>query len=90
MCIWAPSSATKQGLDLALLRNAQTMSLAGIEKKVKRPAVAKKDGNWKLNDVSGGTFTITNGGQGVFCRVQCLHFERLTAHRLSPSSLRYP
>jgi 2-oxoglutarate dehydrogenase E2 component (dihydrolipoamide succinyltransferase) len=45
-----------------VLRNAHQMSFAKIESEIKRLAAATRDGKLSLQELSGGTFTITNGG----------------------------
>ncbi len=47
---------------MPVLRNVQGMTLARIEAEVKRLATATRDGKLSLEELSGGTFTITNGG----------------------------
>ncbi|HQY88926.1 MAG TPA: 2-oxo acid dehydrogenase subunit E2, partial [Tepidisphaeraceae bacterium] len=42
--------------------NADQMSFAKIESEIKRVAIAARDGKLSLDELSGGTFTITNGG----------------------------
>ncbi|MCK5765843.1 MAG: dihydrolipoyllysine-residue succinyltransferase, partial [Bacteroidales bacterium] len=54
--------STPKGLMVPVLRNAEQMSLAGIELKIKELAVKARDGKLSLDDMRGGTFTITNGG----------------------------
>ncbi|MCK5337267.1 MAG: 2-oxo acid dehydrogenase subunit E2, partial [Bacteroidales bacterium] len=54
--------STPKGLMVPVLRNAEQMSLAGIELKIKELAVKARDGKLSLDDMKGGTFTITNGG----------------------------
>jgi 2-oxoglutarate dehydrogenase E2 component (dihydrolipoamide succinyltransferase) len=54
--------STERGLVVPVLRNAETLSVAGIEKEIRRTAVAAKQGKLKVEELSGGTFTITNGG----------------------------
>lgn len=51
-----------KGLMVPVLRNAETMSLAEIESGIKALAVKARDGKLSMEDMSGGTFTITNGG----------------------------
>ncbi len=53
---------TEKGLVVPVLRNAQTMGFADIEKAIKGYAGKAKDGKLTLEDMNGGTFTITNGG----------------------------
>ncbi|MFN3341725.1 MAG: 2-oxo acid dehydrogenase subunit E2, partial [Flavobacteriales bacterium] len=45
-----------------VLRNAETLSLAGIENGIKEMAIKARDGKLSIDDMTGGTFTITNGG----------------------------
>jgi 2-oxoglutarate dehydrogenase E2 component (dihydrolipoamide succinyltransferase) len=52
----------KEGLVVPVLRDADRMSFAQIEKKVREFAKAADDGTLSLADLKGGTFTITNGG----------------------------
>jgi 2-oxoglutarate dehydrogenase E2 component (dihydrolipoamide succinyltransferase) len=52
----------KEGLVVPVLRDADRMSFAQIEKKVREFANAAEDGTLSLADLKGGTFTITNGG----------------------------
>jgi 2-oxoglutarate dehydrogenase E2 component (dihydrolipoamide succinyltransferase) len=45
-----------------VVRNAEQMSLAEIESEIKRLAVKARDGKITIDEMQGGTFTITNGG----------------------------
>jgi 2-oxoglutarate dehydrogenase E2 component (dihydrolipoamide succinyltransferase) len=54
--------STERGLAVPVLRDAHQMSFAKIESEIKRLAAATKDGKLSLQELSGGTFTITNGG----------------------------
>ena len=54
--------STPKGLVVPVVRNAESLSLAEIEKEIKRLALKGRDGKLSLDDMSGGTFTITNGG----------------------------
>jgi len=45
-----------------VVRNAERMSLAEIEAEIKRLAIKARDGKMAIEDMEGGTFTITNGG----------------------------
>jgi 2-oxoglutarate dehydrogenase E2 component (dihydrolipoamide succinyltransferase) len=54
--------STDRGLAVPVLRNVQDMSFARIEGEIKRLAQATRDGKLSLDELSGGTFTITNGG----------------------------
>ena len=54
--------STERGLAVPVLRNVEQMSFAKIESEIKRLAAATRDGKLSLQELSGGTFTITNGG----------------------------
>ena len=54
-----------KGLMVPVLRNAETMDFAGVEKEIGRLATKVRDGKITIDEMTGGTFTITNGG--VFC-----------------------
>jgi 2-oxoglutarate dehydrogenase E2 component (dihydrolipoamide succinyltransferase) len=51
-----------EGLVVPVLRDADTMSFASIEKQIRDFARRAEDGSLSLADLKGGTFTITNGG----------------------------
>ncbi len=51
-----------KGLVVPVLRNVENMSLAGIEKKIAELATKARAGRISMDDMAGGTFTITNGG----------------------------
>ncbi len=51
-----------KGLMVPVLRNAELMSLAEIEKGIKELAIKARDGKLTIPEMEGGTFTITNGG----------------------------
>ena len=53
---------TDRGLVVPVLRDAQDMSLAGIEKTINDFGRRARDGALKLEELQGGTFTISNGG----------------------------
>ncbi len=53
---------TERGLVVPILRNAEDLSFSRIEKEIKRVAIAARDGKLAIEELSGGTFTITNGG----------------------------
>lgn len=54
--------STPKGLIVPVLRNTGQMSLAEIELKIKELATLARDNKISLDDMKGGTFTITNGG----------------------------
>jgi 2-oxoglutarate dehydrogenase E2 component (dihydrolipoamide succinyltransferase) len=54
--------STPKGLMVPVLRNAEQMSLAEIELKIKELAVKARDNKITLDEMKGGSFTITNGG----------------------------
>lgn len=54
--------STPQGLVVPVLRNADELSMAEIEKAIMDLGVRARDGKLKMEEMSGGTFTITNGG----------------------------
>ncbi|WP_234085709.1 2-oxoglutarate dehydrogenase complex dihydrolipoyllysine-residue succinyltransferase [Azonexus sp. R2A61] len=51
-----------RGLVVPILRNADQMSIADIEKKIAEFGVKAKDGKITIEDLTGGTFSISNGG----------------------------
>lgn len=51
-----------KGLMVPVLRNAETMDFAGVEKEIGRLATKVRDGKITIDEMTGGTFTITNGG----------------------------
>ena len=53
---------TEKGLVVPVLRNADQMSLADIEKQIVDYGTRARSGDLKLEEMQGGTFTITNGG----------------------------
>ena len=54
--------SSPKGLMVPVVRNAEKMSLAEIEKEIKRLAIKARDGKITPDEMTGGTFTITNGG----------------------------
>ncbi len=54
--------STEKGLVTPVLRNAERMGFADIEKAIADYAKRARDGKLALEDLQGGTFTITNGG----------------------------
>ena len=53
---------TEKGLVVPVVRDADSMSIAEIEKEIGRLGVAARDGKLSVADMQGGTFTISNGG----------------------------
>jgi 2-oxoglutarate dehydrogenase E2 component (dihydrolipoamide succinyltransferase) len=51
-----------RGLVVPVIRNAETLTLADIENEVKRLAIKARDNKLSIEEMTGGTFTITNGG----------------------------
>ncbi|HEY8749363.1 MAG TPA: 2-oxoglutarate dehydrogenase complex dihydrolipoyllysine-residue succinyltransferase [Tepidisphaeraceae bacterium] len=54
--------STERGLTVPVLQHIESMSFAKIETEIKRLATAARDGKLALQELSGATFTITNGG----------------------------
>jgi 2-oxoglutarate dehydrogenase E2 component (dihydrolipoamide succinyltransferase) len=53
---------TEKGLVVPVLRNADEMSFAEIEKEIKKLSEKANEGSLTIEDLQGGTFTISNGG----------------------------
>ncbi len=51
-----------KGLMVPVVRNAELLSFRGVEAEIKRLAIKSRDGQITVDDMTGGTFTITNGG----------------------------
>ncbi len=51
-----------KGLMVPVIRNAENLSFRGVEDEVKRLALRARDGKITVDEMTGGTFTITNGG----------------------------
>ncbi|MGY5850740.1 2-oxoglutarate dehydrogenase complex dihydrolipoyllysine-residue succinyltransferase [Salegentibacter sp. F14] len=51
-----------KGLMVPVIRNAENLSFRGVEEEVKRLATRARDGEITVDEMTGGTFTITNGG----------------------------
>ena len=54
--------STPKGLVVPVVQNAESLSLAQIEKEIRRLAIKGRDGKLTVDEMTGGTFTITNGG----------------------------
>lgn len=51
-----------KGLMVPVIRNAENLTFRGVESEVKRLAIRARDGQITIDEMTGGTFTITNGG----------------------------
>jgi 2-oxoglutarate dehydrogenase E2 component (dihydrolipoamide succinyltransferase) len=51
-----------KGLMVPVVRSAEKLTFKGIEAEIKRLAIKSRDGQITVDDMTGGTFTITNGG----------------------------
>jgi 2-oxoglutarate dehydrogenase E2 component (dihydrolipoamide succinyltransferase) len=51
-----------KGLMVPVIRDAQNLSFKGVEAEVKRLAIRARDGQITVDEMTGGTFTISNGG----------------------------
>lgn len=51
-----------KGLMVPVIRNANNLTFKGVESEVKRLAIRARDGQISVDEMTGGTFTITNGG----------------------------
>ncbi len=51
-----------KGLMVPVIRDAQNLTFKGVESEVKRLAIRARDGEITIDEMTGGTFTITNGG----------------------------
>ena len=51
-----------RGLMVPVMRNAETLTFRGIETEIKRLAIRARDGQITVDEMTGGTFTISNGG----------------------------
>jgi 2-oxoglutarate dehydrogenase E2 component (dihydrolipoamide succinyltransferase) len=51
-----------KGLMVPVVRNAENMGFRGVEDEVKRLAIRARDGKLSVDEMTGGTFTISNGG----------------------------
>ena len=54
--------STEKGLVVPVLRNAQKLTMPEIEKEILNMAGKARDGKLTIEEMTGGTFTITNGG----------------------------
>ncbi|HAB28658.1 MAG TPA: dihydrolipoyllysine-residue succinyltransferase, partial [Xanthomarina gelatinilytica] len=51
-----------KGLMVPVIRNAENLTFRGVESEVKRLAIRARDGQITVDEMTGGTFTISNGG----------------------------
>jgi 2-oxoglutarate dehydrogenase E2 component (dihydrolipoamide succinyltransferase) len=56
------ATSTERGLVVPVVRNADAMSMADLEREIARLATVAREGKLSIADLSGGTFTISNGG----------------------------
>ncbi len=61
-CDMSIAVSTPRGLTVPVIRNAESLSMADIEKKVIEVATKARDSKLTADELTGGTFTITNGG----------------------------
>ncbi len=61
-CDISVAVSTPKGLVVPVIRNAETMGFNEIEAEIVRLAVRARDGKLSMDEMTGGTFTITNGG----------------------------
>ncbi|MBL7005076.1 MAG: 2-oxoglutarate dehydrogenase complex dihydrolipoyllysine-residue succinyltransferase [Gammaproteobacteria bacterium] len=54
--------SSERGLVVPILRDADQLSYAGVEKSIRNLALKARDGKLNIEDLTGGTFSITNGG----------------------------
>jgi len=54
--------SSPKGLMVPVVRNAELLDFEGVETEIKRLAIKARDGKISMDDMLGGTFTITNGG----------------------------
>ena len=54
--------SSPKGLMVPVVRNAELLGFEGVESEIKRLAIKARDGKISMDDMLGGTFTITNGG----------------------------
>lgn len=61
-CDVSVAVSTPKGLVVPVIRNAESMSFDQIEAEIARLAARGRDGKLSIEEMTGGTFTITNGG----------------------------
>ena len=67
---------TEKGLVVPVLKNADELSFADIEKNIKQISEKARDGKLTIEDLQGGTFTISNGE----FMAQCYQLQSSTFH----------
>ena len=61
-CDVSVAVGTEKGLVVPVIRDAQNLSFAGVESTIKDFAIRARDGKLSIDEMTGGTFTISNGG----------------------------
>jgi 2-oxoglutarate dehydrogenase E2 component (dihydrolipoamide succinyltransferase) len=93
-CDIAVAVSTPRGLVVPVLRRCQDLSMAAIESGIKDMAVKARDGKLALEDLQGGTFTITNGGiYGSLMSTPILNPPQsaiLGMHAIKPRAIEHP
>ncbi|STD42109.1 Dihydrolipoyllysine-residue succinyltransferase component of 2-oxoglutarate dehydrogenase complex [Edwardsiella tarda] len=72
--------STPRGLVTPVIRDVDTLSMAEIEKRIKTLAVKGRDGKLTVEELTGGNFTITNGGGLRFVDVDADHQPTAKCH----------
>jgi 2-oxoglutarate dehydrogenase E2 component (dihydrolipoamide succinyltransferase) len=73
-CDVSVAVGTPKGLVVPVIRNAERMSFAEIESTIKDLAIRARDGQLTIDEMTGGTFTISNGGvYGSLCSTPILN-----------------
>ena len=54
--------SSERGLVVPVIKNVQELSIAEIEKEVRDYSIKAREGKLEMDDITGGTFTISNGG----------------------------
>ena len=61
-CVISIAVSGPKGLMVPVIRNAENLTFRGVESEVKRLAIRAREGEITVDEMTGGTFTITNGG----------------------------
>jgi 2-oxoglutarate dehydrogenase E2 component (dihydrolipoamide succinyltransferase) len=73
-CDVSVAVGTPKGLVVPVIRNAERMSFAEVESTIKDLAIRARDGQLTIDEMTGGTFTISNGGvYGSLCSTPILN-----------------